>query len=170
MIRIVRTRALNALRTSLTEAQTTASVAREEAEQHQWASELANDSAIRAETALEKLQTAALQRAVDVAHLEGELETLRAQSLLDTEDRQALRTLLRVARKQAARTDRVYVLLHFGEVHSVHATWDAAEIAAEAEGAPRTGWTSLATLDDGTPTPASGVSWRIRQLPLGDAL
>ncbi|MFJ2790641.1 hypothetical protein ACIPDW_08205 [Streptomyces sp. NPDC087290] len=169
MIRIVRTSTLTALHTSLTEAQTAASVAREEADQQRWASELATDSAIRAENALEKLQTTALQQAVDVAHLTGELEALRAQSLLDTEDRQALRTLLRVARKQASRAAYVYVLLHFGEVHSVHATWDAAEIAAEAEGAPRTGWTSLATLDDGTPTPASGVSWRIRQLPLGGA-
>ncbi|MGW1353622.1 hypothetical protein ACWCQE_30775, partial [Streptomyces sp. NPDC002409] len=137
MIALVRTRTLTALRTSLAEAQTAASAAREEAEQHKWASELANDSAIRAEIALEKLQTTALQRAVDVAHLTGELETLRAQSLLDTEDREALRTLLCTTRKQNSRTDRVYVLLHFGEVHSVHTTWEEAETAAEAEGAPR---------------------------------
>ncbi|MFJ8374079.1 hypothetical protein ACIQ9I_21175 [Streptomyces sp. NPDC094461] len=167
MIRIVRTRTLNALRTSLTEAQTTASAAREEAEQHQWASELATDSAIRAEAALEKLQTAALQRAVDVARFEGELEGLRAQSLLDTEDRQALRMLLRTARKQATRADRVYVLLHFGELHSVHTTRDAAEIAAEAEGAPRDGWTSSTTCCP-SPAPASEVPWRIRPVPLGD--
>ncbi|MGW1354352.1 hypothetical protein ACWCQE_34520, partial [Streptomyces sp. NPDC002409] len=137
MIALVRTRTLNALRTDLAEAQTAASAAREEAEQHKWASELANDSAIRAETALEKLQTTALQRAVDVAHLTGELEALRAQSLLDTEDREALRTLLRTTRKQNSRADCVYVLLHFGEVHSVHTTWEEAETAAEAEGAPR---------------------------------
>ncbi|MFE7466404.1 hypothetical protein ACFU6R_20165 [Streptomyces sp. NPDC057499] len=167
MIRIVRTRTLTALHTSLTEAQTVASAAREEADQHKWASELATDSAIRAEAALEKLQTADLQRAVDVARLQGELETLRAQSLLDTEDRQALRTLLRIARKQAARTDRVYVLLHFGEVHSVHTTWDEAEIAAEAEGAPRDGWTSSTTCCAGAPSPASEVPWRIRPVKLG---
>ncbi|GAA2409779.1 hypothetical protein GCM10010433_05640 [Streptomyces pulveraceus] len=167
MIRIVRTRTLNALRTSLTEAQTTASAAREEAVQHQWASELATDSAIRAEAALEKLQTAALQRAVDVARFEGELETLRAQSLLDTEDRQALRMLLRTTRKQSTRADRVYVLFRVGELHSVHATPEAAESAAEAEGAPRSGWT--AHTPGAALPPACEVLWRVQPLPLGGA-
>ncbi|MEU9764008.1 hypothetical protein ACWDRB_67710 [Nonomuraea sp. NPDC003707] len=102
----------------------------------------------------------------DLAHARGELDALRAQQLLDTEDRQALRTLLRVARKQADRADRVYVLLHFGELHSVHATRDAAESAAEAEGAPRDGWTSSTTCC-ATPSAAAEVPWRIRTLPLG---
>ncbi|MEV5204370.1 hypothetical protein [Streptomyces sp. NPDC053720] len=167
MIAVVRTRTLHALRDSLTEAQEAAKAARDEAEQHKWSSELATDSAIRAETALEEVQTTALQRAVDVAHLEGELEALRAQSLLDTEDRQALRTLLRITRKQNSRADRVYVLFRFGELHSVHATQDAAEIAAETEGAPRDGWASPATCCAGAPSPASEVPWRIRTLPLG---
>ncbi|MFH8518239.1 hypothetical protein ACH4CE_24750 [Streptomyces gelaticus] len=165
MIRIVRTRTLNALHTNLTEAQTATSAAREEADQQRWASELATDSAIRAEAALEKLQTAGLQQAVDVAHLQGELETLRAQSLLDTEDRQALRTLLRVARKQATRAAYVYVLLRFGEVHSVHTTRDEAEIAAESEGAPRDGWVSHST--HGTTPAAAETNWRIHPVKLG---
>ncbi|MFJ2265791.1 hypothetical protein ACIP4W_08680 [Streptomyces sp. NPDC088846] len=165
MIAVVRTRTLNTLRDSLTKAQEAAKAAREEAEQHKWSSELATDSAIRAETALEKIQTTALQRAVDVAHLEGELETLRAQSLLDTEDRQALRTLLRVARKQATRAAYVYVLLRFGEVHSVHTTRDEAEIAAEAEGASREGWVTHST--HGTAPAAAETNWRIHPVKLG---
>ncbi|MFF8917224.1 hypothetical protein ACF08M_28895 [Streptomyces sp. NPDC015032] len=167
MIAIVRTRTLTALRDSLSEAETATAAARAESEQHRKESGTAAVSVFRAGIALEELRAALARTTADAARLEGELETLRAQSLLDTEDRQALRTLLRVARKQSARADRVYVLFRFGELHSVHTTWDAAEIAAEAEGAPRTGWTSLATLGDGTPTPASGVPWRIRQLPLG---
>ncbi|MCX5110673.1 hypothetical protein OOK13_19415 [Streptomyces sp. NBC_00378] len=167
MIAVVRARTLNALRTSLAEAQEAAKTAREEAEQHKWSSELATDSAIRAETALEKIQTTALQRAVDAAHLEGELETLRAQSLLDTEDRQALRTLLRITRKQNSRADRVYVLFRFGELHSVHVTRDAAEIAAETEGASRDGWFTPST--HGTVPAAAEVSWCIRPVQLGCA-
>lgn len=125
------------------------------------------DSAVRAETTTETLRDELARATTASARAEGELAALRAQSLLDTEDRQALRTLLRVARKQAARADRVYVLLHFGELHSVHATRDAAEIAAEAEGAPRDGWTSSTTCCDGSPAPASEAPWRIRPLPLG---
>ncbi|MEV7722716.1 hypothetical protein, partial [Streptomyces sp. NPDC088184] len=140
--------------------------ARIKSEQHQLESDLATDSAIRAESAVEELRASLARTTADAARLEGELETLRAQSLLDTEDRQALRMLLRTARKQATRADRVYVLYRFGELHSVHATRDAAEIAAEAEGAPRDGWTSPTTCCDGAP--ASEVPWRIRPVPLGD--
>ncbi|MCX5340507.1 hypothetical protein [Streptomyces atratus] len=167
MIAIVRTRTLHALRDSLTEAETEAKAARAEAEQCLEQSGNMLDVASRAEDAAEELRAALTQATLDVAHLEGELETLRAQSLLDTEDRQALRTLLRTTRKQNARADRVYVLFRFGELHSVHATQDAAEIAAEAEGAPRNGWTSPTTCCDGAPSPASEVPWRIRTLPLG---
>ncbi|MER5357553.1 hypothetical protein [Streptomyces sp. NPDC002785] len=149
MIAIVRTRTLHALRARVSEAET---------------------ARVEAERCLEQSGNlrVVLDRAIaDAARLDGELETLRAQSLLDTEDRQALRTLLRIARKQAARADRVYVLFHFGELHSVHATQDAAEIAAEAEGAPRDGWASPATCCGGAPARASEVPWRIRTLPLG---
>ncbi|MGG2461732.1 hypothetical protein ACO0M4_18260 [Streptomyces sp. RGM 3693] len=167
MIALVRTRTLRALRDAVSQAETETAAARAEAAQQQSSSELATDSAIRAETVLEEQRAALAQAAVDVARREGELETLRAQSLLDTEDRQALRTLLRTVRKQNARADRVYVLFRFGELHSVHASWDAAEIAAEAEGAPRDGWTSPTTCCGGSPTPASEVAWRIRLVPLG---
>ncbi|MFI9422554.1 hypothetical protein ACIG54_03220 [Streptomyces achromogenes] len=166
MIAIVRPRTLRALRTGLCEAEAATAAARAEAEQHRKDSEIVTDSAIRAEIAVEELRAALARTTADAARLEGELETLRAQSLLDTEDRQALRTLLRIIRKQNTRTDRVYVLYRFGELHSVHATRDAAEIAAEAEGAPRDGWTSPTTCCV-SPLPASDVPWRIQPLPLG---
>ncbi|MFD9815024.1 hypothetical protein [Streptomyces sp. NPDC059080] len=165
MIVLVRTRTLHALRDSISEAETATTAARTEAAQHQQSSELATDSAIRAEDALEKQRAALAQATVTAARLEGELETLRAQSLLDTEDRQALRTLLRITRKQNARADRVYVLFHHGELHSVHATPEAAESAAEAEGAPRSGWT--AHTPGAALPPASEVLWRVQPLPLG---
>ncbi|MEV6141900.1 hypothetical protein [Streptomyces sp. NPDC051992] len=167
MIAIVRTRTLHALRAGASEARAAARAARIKSEQHQLVGDLATDAAIRAESAVETLRAALARTTADAARLEGELEALRAQSLLDTEDRQALRMLLRTARKQGSRADRVYVLLHFGELHSVHISWDEAEIAAEADGAPRTGWASLTTCGDGSPTPAAGVPWRIRQVPLG---
>ncbi|MGW3955156.1 hypothetical protein ACWEKM_30420 [Streptomyces sp. NPDC004752] len=166
MIAVVRIRTLRALRTGLSEAEAGTAAARAESEQHRKEGEIATDSAIRAEIALEELRAALARTTADAARLEGELETLRAQSLLDTEDRQALRTLLRITRKQNARADRVYVLYRFGELHSVHAARDAAEIAAEAEGAPRDGWTSPTTCC-ATPPPASEVPWRIQPLPLG---
>ncbi|MFJ4576151.1 hypothetical protein ACIP4W_32995 [Streptomyces sp. NPDC088846] len=165
MIAIVRTHTLRALRDSVSEAETKAAAARAEADQHQWSSELATDSAIRAEDALEEQRTALAQATVTNARLEGELETLRAQSLLDTEDRQALRTLLRVARKQASRAAYVYVLLRFGEVHSVHATRDEAEIAAEAEGASREGWVTHSA--HGAAPAATDTAWRIHPVKLG---
>ncbi|SCF79653.1 hypothetical protein [Streptomyces sp. Ncost-T10-10d] len=167
MIAVVRTRTLHALRASRSEAETATAAARAEAEQHQLEGALATDSAIRAESAVEELRAALARTIADAARLEGEVETLRAQSLLDTEDRQALRMLLRTTRKQSTRADRVYVLYRLGEMHSVHATRDAAEIAAEAEGAARDGWTSSTTCCDGFPAPASEVPWRIRPVPLG---
>ncbi|TWV41326.1 hypothetical protein FRZ03_21325 [Streptomyces misionensis] len=167
MIAVVRTRTLRALRTGLSEAETEAAAARAEGEQHRKEAALATDSAIRAETALEELRAALARTTADAARLEGELEILRAQSLLDTEDRQALRTLLRVTRKQNGRAERVYVLFHRGELHSVHATAEAAESAAEAEGAPRSGWT--AHTPGAALPPACEVLWRVQPLPLGNA-
>lgn len=166
MIAVVRTRTLQALRDGLAEAQAATAAARAESEWRQRESGRATDSAIRAEDAVEELRAALALATADAARLEGELETLRAQSLLDTEDRQALRMLLRATRKQNARADRVHVLFHFGELHSVHATRDAAEITAEAEGAARDGWTSSSTCCADTAR-ASEVPWRIRTVPLG---
>ncbi len=165
MIAVVRTRTLRSLRAGISEAETATTAARAESEQHRKHGEVATDSAIRAELALEELRAALTRATADAARLDGELEALRAQCLLDTEDRQALRTLLRITRKQNARADRVYVLFRFGELHSVHASCDAAEMAAEAEGAPRDGWTSSPTGRDAVP--ASEVRWRIQPVLLG---
>jgi chromosome segregation ATPase len=167
MIAVVRSRTLHDLRADVVEAEAAAAAARAEAEQRRQEGERATDSAIRAESAVEELQTALARTTADAARLEGELETLRAQSLLDTEDRQALRTLLRITRKQSGLADRVYVLFHHGQLHSVHATMDAAESAAEAEGAPREGWT--AHTPGAALPPASEVLWRVQPLPLGGA-
>ncbi|MFC8505554.1 hypothetical protein ACFU3J_01845 [Streptomyces sp. NPDC057411] len=166
MIAIVRTRTLHALRERITEAETATAAARTEAAQHQQSSEHSADFAIRAETALKAQQAALLRATAEAARLEGELETLRAQSLLDTEDRHALRTLLRATRKHNARADHVYVLFRSGELHSVHASSDAAQIAAEAEGAPRDGWTT-STACCTPPVAAGDIPWSIRPMPLG---
>jgi hypothetical protein len=73
--------------------------------------------------------------------------------------------LLRAARKQEARADRVYVLFRYGRLHSVHTSREAAEIAAEGEGAPRSGWTSQ--LPGAAMPPADEVTWRVQPLKLG---
>ncbi|MEU7566350.1 hypothetical protein AB0A99_10085 [Streptomyces fradiae] len=164
MISIVRTRTLRALRSDLADAETRAAAARTDAEQHQQAAEMANDVAIRVELAMEELHERLARAHADASRIEGELETLRAQNYLDTEDRAVLRMLLRTARKQA-RADRVYVLFHRGVLHSVHASLEAAEAAAEAEGAPRSGWTTHAP--GAAMPPAAEVVWRVQPLPLG---
>lgn len=169
MIALILTRTLNALRTDLAKAEATAKAARSKGEQHELERDLATDAAARAETTGETLRAALTRVNEDAARLQGELEALRAQSLLDTEDRQVLRMLLRTARKQSSRADRVYVLYRFGDLHSIHATADAAEIAAEAEGAARDGWTPHTTCCDGAVVPASEVRWRIQPVPLGGA-
>ncbi|MEU9605047.1 hypothetical protein [Streptomyces sp. NPDC048057] len=166
MIALIRTRTLNTLRECLAEAETEAEAARAEAELCLEQSGNMLDVASRAEEEAEELRAALDQAMVDVAHLEGEMEALRAQSVLDTEDRQALRTLLRIVRKQSARADLVYVLFRSGELHSVHATQDAAQIAAEAEGARRDGWTT-STAPCAAPVVASEIPWNIRPVHLG---
>ncbi|MGW1143837.1 hypothetical protein ACWD6I_01990 [Streptomyces sp. NPDC002454] len=155
MIRVVRTRTLTALRSALGEAEAATNVAQAAAEQHQTQHRLAADRAALAQKAVADLRA-------EAARLEGEVTALRAQSLLDTEDRQALRTLLKITRKHS---DRVYALFHHGELHSVHTTLAAAEAAAEAEGAARSGWTTH-TPGSALP-PAREVRWRVQPLPLG---
>ncbi|RDG37510.1 hypothetical protein DVH02_14145 [Streptomyces corynorhini] len=120
------------------------------------------------DTARADATTAALrerleQAAIAAARHEDELHTLRAQSLLDTEDRAVLRMLLRTARKQSQGPDRVYVVFHHGALHSVHATSDAAEDAAERDGAIPGGWTASPTAD----RPTTEAPWRIQRFPLG---
>jgi hypothetical protein len=164
MISIVRTRTLRALRADITEAETAAQDARANAEKHQQDAQTATTSAIRAETALEDLRAEHARLATAAARTAGELETLRAQQLLDTEDRAVLRKLLRTARKTAVAQQRVFVLMRRGELHSVHPSREEAEKAAEREGAHRDGW-----LTHGAPTalPASEVLWRIQPMPIG---
>ncbi|MEU7048047.1 hypothetical protein [Streptomyces eurythermus] len=156
MIAILRTRTLRALRTSLAAAET-------EAERLQQEVEIVSDSAIRAETTLEDLRDAHARSIADGARAEGELSALRSQILLDTEDRAVLRMLLRQARK-AAGPQQVYVLLRRGAFHSVHASREAAEEAAEREGAPRDGW--FVQGGQGAPPPTAEVPWRIQPVPL----
>ncbi|MFI5987379.1 hypothetical protein ACIBEA_41750 [Streptomyces sp. NPDC051555] len=127
----------------------------------------ASDSAIRAEGAVETLRAALGRATADTARAEGELHALRPELLLDTEDRAALRKLVHIARKQTARATRVYALFHQGALHSVHASVEAAESAAEAEGAPPDGWTAY-TPGSGVPG-AAEVVWRVQPLPLGGA-
>ncbi|KQX36543.1 hypothetical protein ASD97_20940 [Streptomyces sp. Root63] len=165
MITLIRTRILDDLRTDLTNHEADARAARAKGEQHELERDLATNAANRAEVTVEELRDALTRATQAAARLEGELETLRAQSLLDTEDRQALRTLLRTTRKQNSRADRVYVLFHHGRLHSVHPTAEAAEIAAEAEGAPRSNWTTH-TPGAAMP-PACEVTWRVQPLPFG---
>uniref|UniRef100_A0AAU2VT24 Uncharacterized protein n=1 Tax=Streptomyces sp. NBC_00008 TaxID=2903610 RepID=A0AAU2VT24_9ACTN len=162
MITLIRTRTLDALRAEVSTAEADARAARAKGEQHELERDLATAAATRAGTTVEELRAALTRATTDAARLEGELQTLRAQSLLDTEDRQALRTLLRVTRKQN-RAERVYVLFHHGGLHSVHPSVEAAETAAEAEGAPRSGWTTH-TPGAATP-PACEVTWRVQPLP-----
>ncbi|MFE3996542.1 hypothetical protein ACFXPW_33390 [Streptomyces goshikiensis] len=104
----------------------------------------------------------------DVARAErdaarSELEAAKAQVLLDAEDRVALRALLRTARQQG-RADRVYVLYRYGTLHSLHRSLEAGERAAEAEGAPRGGWT--AARPGAALPPAAEVEWRVQPVAL----
>ncbi|MEV8447509.1 hypothetical protein [Streptomyces parvus] len=165
MIALIRTRTLQALRDSLATAETEAENARAEAEKCLEQSGDMLDHLTHADDVAGELRSELAQSRLDAARLEGELEALRAQVLLDTEDRQALRTLLRATRKQNQRADRIYVLFRQGRLHSVHPTVEAAEVAAEAEGAPRSGWTTH-TPGAALP-PACEVAWRVQPLPFG---
>jgi hypothetical protein len=156
VIAIVRTRTLRALRAGIAEAESAAAAARAEAE-------TATDSAIRAENALDALRTVHGDITAEAARAQGELETLRAQALLDTEDRAVLRMLLRTARKSTG-PKQVFVLLHRGQFHSVHESREGAEQAAERDGAHRDGW--LTQGEPGTQRPDAEVLWRIRPIPL----
>lgn len=165
MIALIRTRTLNTLRTELATAETKVESARAEANACLEQSGDLLDHLTHADDVADELRVELAQSRLDAARLEGELEALLAQVLLDTEDRQALRTLLRATRKQNQRAERVYALFHQGRLHSVHPTVEAAEIAAEAEGAPRSGWTTH-TPGAALP-PACEVTWRVQPLPFG---
>lgn len=183
MFRIIRSRALRGLRESAAESDKAAvesdlaaQTYSDEAEK--WYEKYADESARadRAEACAESLSTELEQQVAGLTAVvrqtsrerddaRAEAEASREQVLLDAEDRVALRMLLRTVRRQAARADRVYVLYRKGELHSVHLSQESAEESAEAEGAPRSGWTK------GTPgaamPPAVEVAWQVQALPLG---
>lgn len=172
MIAVVRTRTLRETDSRIVELHDRAESQRAHAEK--LATELAEErqaacdtgeSLLRAQDTIKLLREELAAGRDDLAHAKGELVALSAKHLLDAEDRVVLRMLLRTARRQQANTDRVHVLFHNGRLHSLHATHDAAEIAAEAEGAPRSGWT--AGLPGAAIPPASETEWRIQSLPLG---
>ncbi|MFF3928586.1 hypothetical protein [Streptomyces hirsutus] len=165
MIAIVRTRTLHALRAAHTEATRELATWIGDAVQRRQDARRATDSAIRAETALEDLRAQHAALTADAARDAGELETLRAQQLLDTEDRAALRLLLRTSRKTISEQQRVFVLLRRGAFHSVHGTREAAEKAAERDGAHPEGW--LTQGSPGTDCPATDVLWRIQPADIG---
>lgn len=129
----------------------------------------AADVALRAELdgAHQAMTALAAEHTAELEAVRAEVDGARAQVLLDAEDRVALRALLRTARRQSLRAVRVYVLFNRGVLHSVHASADAAEAAAEAEGAPRRGWTAYTP---GAELPAAAeIDWRIQPLSLGGA-
>ncbi|OII61319.1 hypothetical protein BJP40_05980 [Streptomyces sp. CC53] len=166
MFRFVRTTTLAALHDDLERARQALETARQDRDQARAEAAAATDSAIRAETAVEHQQHRLDRAHTERGRAEGELDALRAQVLLDTEDRAALRALLRATRKQQP-ADRVWVLFHHGHLHSIHATNEAAEAAAEAEGASPAGWTSHRP--GAALPPAAEVAWRVQPLPLGGA-
>jgi hypothetical protein len=164
VFRLVRTSTLTTLRQDAAAAEARAAEAEQVVDQ---TAELREADCADYEAQLATLRQQLGEARADAVCAAAELETARAQVLLDAEDRVALRMLLRTAKKQVARTERVHVLLRYGRLHSVHATPEAAEEAAEAEGAERGGWT---VQRPGAATPeASEVPWRIEPLALGAA-
>lgn len=171
MIRIDRTRTLRETDSRIAEANDRAETERTRADvletqlaESDRAAIYTGESLLLAQDTIKLLQKELAAARDELAHTKGQLEPLRAQHLLDVEDRVVLRALLRTARRQQDRTDRVYALFHHGQLHSLHTTPDAAEVAAEAEGAPRSEWTAGGPGAD--IPPADEVAWRIQQLPL----
>ncbi|KOU78988.1 MULTISPECIES: hypothetical protein [unclassified Streptomyces] len=171
MLRIIRTRTYDALHADRGEHERT------RLQLDQAVSDLARQRAHFGEA--RRLTEAAAQELIEQAHAErdearaerdklrAELDAARAQVLLDAEDRVALRMLLRSVRKQAAPVDRVYALFHRGTLLSLHRSVEAAERAAEAEGAPRDGWT--AHQPGAAFPPACEVTWRVQPLTVQGA-
>ncbi|WP_331717994.1 hypothetical protein OG795_32960 (plasmid) [[Kitasatospora] papulosa] len=136
MYRIIRAATAQAQQADLAAAQIEMATMRGELEALRATADRAVATAIRAEDTSEAAWRQLAAAASDAGRADGELSFLRAQHLLDTEDRAVLRMLLRITRKQTRVTDRVYVLFQRGELHSIHSTTESAESAAEAEGAP----------------------------------
>ncbi|KUJ69724.1 MULTISPECIES: hypothetical protein [Streptomyces] len=123
------------------------------------------ESLLRTQDSEETLRKELAAARDDLAHTKGELTALTTKHLLDAEDRVVLRMLLKTARRHNDRADRVHVLFRHGRLHGVYATRDAAEIAAEAEGATRDGWAPLTTSFT-APAPDTEIPWRIEALRL----
>ena len=165
MLRVIRTSTWREINSQIVELHNRAECERGRAEELVAELDTRNSQIVEDATELLRKELNAAREAL--AYARGEHETLRAQHLLDTEDRVTLRMLLRTTRRQAHPLDRVYVLFQHGRLHSVHATRDAAEITAEAEGAPRSGWSSDAP--GAALPPAADVLWRIQPLTLHTA-
>lgn len=172
MITVCRTRTLAALRADLASAEEAAAAARTETAGHRQEAADATATAARAQELAEELREQLATAAAEGARAAGELETLRA-ALADAEtarrEAQAAADLLETLQETARDAVlQVYVLRHYGEPHSLHLTPEAAQAAAEAEGAAPDRWTP-STGPDGRSRPACEVAWRWNRLPLQDA-
>jgi hypothetical protein len=157
MITICRTRTLQALRGQLNAAHSGAEAARAEAAQLRYDAAQAADSVIRAEQERDAAYSGARKALRDLAQA-------HADRIQAERERDAARSELAAA---AATPGLVYVLLHHGELHSVHPSVEAAYKAAEHDGAARGGWVDH---QPGDPVrPAAAVAWRVTPLPLGGA-
>ncbi|WP_329394312.1 hypothetical protein OHA45_12195 [Streptomyces lydicus] len=155
MIRII-------TRTRLTAMQQDANGARERAREIQGAADRAYAGHLRTVYDL-TADAEAAERAADAERADAEI----ARELLARTEAQLADARATVA-KQAARIDALsgdldaiagaVVLLHYGQLHSLHRTARAAEIHAQSLGAAEGGW--------GPPSerPASEVAWRIQLL------
>ncbi|MBA0054024.1 hypothetical protein E0L36_25185 [Streptomyces sp. AJS327] len=130
---------------------------------------LARREAEVAELVAEVRQAEADQKgmAARLAVAEAERDEARARPALEHEDQVALRALLRQARRQARKVPHVFVLYQRGRLHSLHSTVESAEAAAEAEGAPHSGWAPH--IPGESLSPAAEVAWRICPMALGGA-
>ncbi|MEV7867459.1 hypothetical protein AB0P17_15460 [Streptomyces sp. NPDC088124] len=162
MFRITRTKTQTALRAELDQAHADLAELRAVADALRSGADRAADAASRAELTAERLRDQLAATTSTSTRTEGELTVLRAQHLLDTEDRVVLRALLRTARKTQA-TERVHIVFRKGEVHSVHVTAEDAEDAAEREGAAG----NWAAVPPGTAQHTDGPApWCIQRFPL----
>ncbi|GAA3753907.1 hypothetical protein [Streptomyces tremellae] len=157
MFRVIRAGTLRALREAVETAERAAAQAEQTAD---------HTAELRADDHYDhEQQITELRKQLDEAL--ADRQAAYAETLLDAEDRVALRMLLRTARKQAARQERVYALFQRGQLHSIHVTQEAAELAAEAEGAARSGWSAFPP--GAALPPATEVLWRVQALPLKNA-
>lgn len=115
------------------------------------------------DAALEQVEAAHHRKLALTAELAGVYETVHAHH---DENRELLDEVRQLDQELATvRAEPVFILFYLGELHSVHATPEAAERAAEQHGASRHGWS-----DTVAGLPASSVLWRITQAPVRRAV